>query len=763
MRIARLSKIRKHRVFRDFVWPNELPAFSQFNVVYGWNGTGKTTLSSLFAHLQDRRAIFLQGEVEFEMDDGTKISGANIPSATVPPVRVFNRDFVAKTIEAIGLSSVAPIYFLGEESIEKQKQVEALKADLEKARGDLAKAESRKRRTDDALDDYCVGKAKLIKEALLGSAQHANYDKRRFKEAVAKLKRVSPLPVALTDEQKQSLRKQKELQAKPSISTVSVATPDLKDLHSQTTALLERSIVSQLIDNLASDSEVGTWVQQGLSLHKGERETDTCRFCGNELSVQRRAELEAHFNDAYASFQHEIEKSIRNIESQQQNITNVAFPDESRFYDHLVDDVRTSTSSAKEAIQSVNEILSDFKSALEQKKATPFKVFALEDGQADECEDGGPLQEAIDAINAIIVKHESITGNLNKEVKKACQALEQDYVLEALPKYDELNTAVTEAETALTTARNTPDELTKKIGEIERDIVEHRRPAEELNRELRAYLGRDELRFDVKDTGYALTRGGQPASHLSEGERTAIAFLYFLKSLEDKAFNLSEGIVVIDDPVSSLDANALFSAFGYMKERTKTCHQLFILTHNFAFFRQVNNWFYHLNSRKRRRANAKARYYSLVATAVNGERTASLLAIDRLLEDYDSEYHFLFKQVYEVANTATPATELSQSYGLPNVARRLVETFLAYRFPDCGGDLIKRFDRVAFDPAKKTRILRLLNTYSHSGGISDPEHDPSVLAETGEVMKVILEMMKAIDSDHYQGMVKLMQPVEGEE
>ncbi len=764
MRIARLSKIRKHRVFREFVWPNELPAFSQFNAIYGWNGTGKTTLSSLFAHLQDRRAIILQGDVEFEMDDGTKISGANIPGATVPPVRVFNRDFVAKTIEAIGLNSVAPIYFLGEESIEKQKQVEALKADLEKARGDLAKAESRKRRTDDVLDDYCVGKAKLIKEALLGSAQHANYDKRRFKEAVAKLKRVSPFPVALTDEQKQSLRKQKELQAKPSISTVSVTTPDLIDLHSQTAALLERSIVSQLIDNLARDSEVGTWVQQGLSLHKGKRETDTCRFCGNELSVQRRAELEAHFNDAYASFQHEIEKSISNIQSQQQNITNVAFPDESRFYDHLVDNVRSSTASAKDAIQSINENLSRFKSVLEQKKAAPFKVFALEDGQADEFEDGGSLQEKIDVINAIIDEHESITGNLNKEVKKACQALEQDYVLEALPKYDELNTAVKEAETALATARNTPDALTKKIGEIEREIVEHRRPAEELNLELRAYLGRNELRFDVKDTGYALTRGGQPASHLSEGERTAIAFLYFLKSLEDKAFDLSKGIVVIDDPVSSLDANALFSAFGYMKERTKACHQLFILTHNFAFFRQVKNWFHHLKNQNKKKMELRpARFYALLATVADGERSATLSPIDPLLEQFESEYHFLFRQVHDVANNSAPAAELVEYYGLPNIARRLIETFLAHRFPDCSGDLIKRFDRVAFDPAKKTRILRLLNTYSHSGGISDPEHDPSVLAETGEVMKVILEMMEAVDSDHYQGMIKLMEPVEGEE
>ena len=92
-----------------------------------------------------------------------------------------------------------------------------------------------------------------------------------------------------------------------------------------------------------------------------------------------------------------------------------------------------------------------------------------------------------------------------------------------------------------------------------------------MNAELRSYLGRDELQFQMKETGYTLTRSGKSVSHLSEGERTAIAFLYFLKSLQDRSFDLRNGVVVIDDPVSSLDANALFFAFGYMKERTKEC------------------------------------------------------------------------------------------------------------------------------------------------------------------------------------------------
>jgi wobble nucleotide-excising tRNase len=756
MRISRLTKIKRHRVFRDFVWPNELPAFAQYNVIYGWNGSGKTTLSSLFANLQEKRTI-TEGEVEFELDSGNKITGGEILTANVPPVRVFNRNFVARTIEAIGESNVAPIYFLGVESITQQKRVEALKTELVAAREAVTKASGDKANAERALDDFCIEKAKLIKEALLGSPEHANYDKRRFREAINKLKGKSPQPKALSNKEKERLRKQKELQAKPSIPKISISIPDVEGLRSRTSDLLNRSIVSQVIDELARDPEIGAWVQQGLSLHKGERETDSCRFCGNELSADRRAELEAHFNDAFASFQRDIEQTIGDIEQQRETIRDVTFPDESRFYDHLVGEVQPLVETAKQVINSVSQPLGLLKNALERKKATPFEPLTLEEVGFAEDLSGGSLSSAIDAVNAIIEKHETTTSNLNDEIRQACQVLEQDYVLEALPRFKELANAVAEAETVLSGARSKPAELENKISEIEREIVEHRRPAEELNSELRAYLGRDELRFDVKDTGYALSRGDQPALDLSEGERTAIAFLYFLKSLEDKDFDLPEGIVVIDDPVSSLDANALFSAFGYMKERTKSCHQLFILTHNFAFFRQVKNWFHHLKGQKKTDvAKRPARFYVLLATVSDGERNATLSLIDPLLEKFESEYHFLLKQVHDVATSAVPSAELAQYYGMPNIARRLIETFLAYRFPDCSGDLIKRFDRADFDAAKKTRILRLLNTYSHSGGISDPEHDPTVLAETREVMKLILELMQALDNDHYQGMMRLM-------
>ena len=120
MKVTRISKIREHRVFRDFPWPAYLQPFGQFNLIYGWNGSGKTTLSSLFRHLQTRSAV-AEGDVEFEIDDA-KVSGHDLETARLPSVRVFNRDFrfIASTILAAG-GRMDPIHYFGVDSVEKQK------------------------------------------------------------------------------------------------------------------------------------------------------------------------------------------------------------------------------------------------------------------------------------------------------------------------------------------------------------------------------------------------------------------------------------------------------------------------------------------------------------------------------------------------------------------------------------------------------------------------------------------------------------------
>lgn len=75
-----------------------------------------------------RRRPRSEGEAALEIDGTTKVAGSAFASAQLPQVRVFNRDFINATLSQTG--GIAPIYFLGEDSIEKQARVEQLKKEL---------------------------------------------------------------------------------------------------------------------------------------------------------------------------------------------------------------------------------------------------------------------------------------------------------------------------------------------------------------------------------------------------------------------------------------------------------------------------------------------------------------------------------------------------------------------------------------------------------------------------------------------------------
>lgn len=753
MKITRISKLRDYRVFRDFAWPNDLQAFGRFNLIYGWNGTGKTTLATLFRNLQDKTAVSA-GEVVFEVDD-RQVKGAEVPSAVLPPVRVFNRDFVIANVLASG-REIAPIYFLGQDSVEKQRQVEQMKNDLVGVEAEVSAAQSKKTTADKTLDDSCIAKAKVIKELLISSRSTAynNYDKRRFRQAIERLDTTSKQAALLQDSEKTMLRSQKDAQPKLAVSKVDCDLPDFAELTTSCDGMLKRSVVSQVIDELAGDREVGTWVRQGLALHTGARATVECRFCGQKVTPARIAALEAHFNDAFTRFQYEIDSHAAKVEDFKQRLTGLALPEPSRLYDHLVGEFDAAATTTRGLLGPAASYLGSLHTALVAKRESPFTPEALNGLVVP---DRDAISQAISAVNEVIEKHNATTARFQCEVDAACQKLEQCYLAEAYDEFMELLDATTTTDSSLTAAVAKAQGLRDQIAVVEREIVEHRRPAEELNAELHAYLGRDELCFKVMEAGYSMTRGGQSASDLSEGEKTAIAFLYFLKSLQDKSFDLANGVVVIDDPVSSLDSNALFSAFGYMKERTKDAGQLFVLTHNFCFFRQVKNWFHHMPYQRRKDPSKRpARLFLLHVAAGGGHREAALVPIDPLLEQYESEYHYIFKRVYDESQRGANGIALEACYGMPNIARRLVEAFLSFRFPACTGDLAKQLDAVSFDAVKKARILRFLNTHSHHGHVAEPEHDLSVLSETGAVLCDVLALIEAADAEHFRGMKELI-------
>jgi wobble nucleotide-excising tRNase len=755
MKITKIYRIKGHRIFQEFSWPADLPEFGRFNLLYGWNGCGKTTLSNLMRSIERKQNV-VEGDCEFLVDRDSHRGNTFATGLGLPSIRVFNRDFVGANFSAAAPASVNPIYFIGEDSVEKQKQIGELKKKLEIETAEAARKSRQKKEAAHELDSLCVREAKAIKDLLSSSPpnRYNNYDKRDFRATIVKLRTLDVASKTLAAEKKAELRQQRNEKPKEKLKPLAVVLPKAHETERSGRALTNQIVVSQILKELTADNDVADWVQHGLVLHQGEHATNRCRFCENQISAERLAKLEAHFNDEYNRLLNQLDTAIENIESSRSDLRAIRMPDKAQVYDHLASDFEAACKDFEQFAKSLDAVLKHVVIALGKKRAKPFEAlpsqFESSDSSMPMDSDGVKLLEKIDAF---IRQHNAECDNFQASRDKACRELEEGLVADALDEFQEKESRVIAATREVEALSQNMKALQTEINQLEKEIVSHRQPAEELNKELRDYLGRDELRFEFKGSGYQITRNGLPASNLSEGERTAIAFLYFLKSLQDKNFDLKRDIVVIDDPVSSLDTNSLFCAFGYMRARTKNAGQLFILTHNFSFFRQARNWLH----RGLRGADKKeARFYFIEAVTRNGKRNASIAQLDKLLREYESEYHYLFKRIYEEAQKAEGGQPLEEYYHLPNLGRRLLEAFFAFRFPQERGSFYNQLERSKCAPETRSRLLRFLDTYSHNQSIGESGEDLSILAETPQILKNLMDVIKEEDPAHYTEMEQLI-------
>ena len=753
MKINRISHLQDHGVYQSFTWPRVLPDFAQYNLIYGWNGTGKTTLSRLFRDLEFRRPPKLGGEVKLCIDSndcrGQEFSGISKSSLQV---RVFNKDFIQENVFPLEKRDIPPILVLGAGSVEKQKEVENLKEQLVKAERESESAKNIEKNAKGKLDSFCRDCARNIKVALrVGSqSQYNNYDKSNFKsDAMNIIRTGGKTRCQLTDVEREDLLSQHRETLKPKVDKVVYNFPNFSGIIENLSELLTATVVSEVIEVLKVDTQLADWTRQGLVLHR-DRNLELCQFCEQPLPRDRIATLERHFSDQYEKFMQRIVQEINKLNGMSQKAVNIILPDKARLYSNLTSEYETQEANLKSALRSAQDFIDIAIQKLENKKNKAFEQVSF-NLQAPEVS-----ADIVEGLNRVIERHNQDCNSFESQVKEARERLAKDMIAEYSEDFARYNK---EEQDTITDKKKKSQEVNRLSTEIERletEIVEYRRPAEELNKDLQSYLGHNELCLEIKNTGYAMTRDGVPAQYLSEGEITAIALLYFLKSLEDKEFEQEKGVIVLDDPVSSLDANALFLAFGFIRGRTDNACQLFILTHNFSLFQQVRNWFHHMRGQNRRDENQHpARFYMLDSVLESNGKNSTIRRLDPLLEEYDSEYHYLFARVYNVSNEGS-SSSLEQNYVLPNMARRMLEAFLAFRVPEIMGNLRQQLNRIQFDETKKLRIYRFLHTYSHSAAVGEPEHDLSVLNEGPSVLKDLMDMMKSEDRKHFLAMEELV-------
>lgn len=248
----------------------------------------------------------------------------------------------------------------------------------------------------------------------------------------------------------------------------------------------------------------------------------------------------------------------------------------------------------------------------------------------------------------------------NKEVSEFAER--QNLAEEAIRKHflGECQTDFAQKQKKRDDAQKAFDDLTRKLSEENskihtlRQVVRTHGPAAlKINKLVESYLGHGELTVHVVEGGYEIHRHGAIIEGLpSEGEKTAIAIAYFLSTIASDGRKLKDMIIVVDDPVSSLDSKALNFACNLIKGRLSSSSQLIVLTHNQQCLQEFRkDWKSKAMSDKGKDPTATLLFIDVRVTKDSVKRSASLVPMPKLLREYDSEYHFLFNYVCRFMDT----------------------------------------------------------------------------------------------------------------
>lgn len=286
----------------------------------------------------------------------------------------------------------------------------------------------------------------------------------------------------------------------------------------------------------------------------------------------------------------------------------------------------------------------------------------------------------------------------------------------------------------------------------------------------------------VQNTYEVIRPDGTVAEKLSEGERNFIAFLYFYHMVKGSSSSeeVKDKIVVIDDPVSSMDSGALFIVSALVREMIEVCNnntdyqnqkitgdyikQLFILTHNVYFHKEITH---HQEKRYRSVSFYLIRKTDNVSSVSLCVRKSQRVPTE--MENYNpiqNSYAALWDEYKELKTVNT----------LTNVIRRILEYYFIQLCGYEGNDLQKtvlednkeRF--IDYEEGKKPNYDRyhlasaLLSYIDDSpAAISDGLNyveDGTDIEQYKAVFRLIFESMH--QEQHYKMMMNIDDEVEDE-
>ncbi|MDM7888318.1 AAA family ATPase [Curtobacterium sp. NPDC087082] len=761
--IKRIVRIDGIGLFRRWQPGSDSSNFERINVVYGGNGTGKSSVARAFG---EATAASSASTVHVSVEDGDRLR--QVTSSEDPfwtRVRVFNQDYVENNLSfGTDRSEAAPLLVLGQKSVGRETRLAQIAERLEIIESEERLAVEDAGRARNAADRLATATATTIHSELQHvSARYGRaYNRRQVKTLLDALPTRFDEPLdEVISTHLGTVRPQK---MEP-VSLLTITGESVVPLVAEVGDALATSVSNVVLDDLAAHPEDSTWVSEGVSRHE---QRDRCLFCGGVVTDERRGALAAHFDGRFRQLERTLDmldgRVAAVIAAQQGMISrapaaNLLYPPLRESYGELLAGVREATTSRSEALDAVRR-------AIETKRSAMFDVVTFDPGVVDGQSDD------VAAINLVLRDHNERSAAFESIRADAADRVERARVELIRSEYVSLSERALGAEQQAADHGAEREQLTRERGRLNSAGLDAGPLASELTRDVAVLLGRDELRFTAVDGRYAIERDGRPAVGLSEGERTAISLLHFLCSLRDETMRGADLTVVIDDPVSSLDQEIMVGVSGHLWNTFVGAgirHQLILLTHSFELFRMWVNQLDRLHSRLRR-DNSYSLHELRSRVSRDAEDVPRRVPVLRSWSDPQlrkklrSQYHYLFWRVGSAVLERNSGTqfeaELEAAALLPNAARRLLESFLAFRLPvlmgDFEGSMRTAFDEHQIEQPLRQRLVRFLHQSSHSeeADISRPVD----VHEAVVVLESVFRFIAAVDRPHFEQMCAAVVP-----
>ncbi|NHB29785.1 AAA family ATPase [Helicobacter pylori] len=572
---------------------------NSINFIYGANGSGKTTTSS-----------FLKNLAENGIEDkfaNSKIAWYNNESLKI---EVYNKQFKE---EQFRNSQVKGIFTLGKKTNENLEKIEIKKESINKENEKKIKNEAslqvltqKKEKEEKDFADRCWEKLYKKNEEDFKETLEGFKRKEKFKEKILK--------EFENDKYNQSeivgLEKLKEKieivfgenQTELALLECNLTDFDFIENHS----IWEQKIVgsgdaaiADLIKKLSNED----WVAWGREYIK---DNSICPFCQKEtITEEFKKQLESYFDTSYQESTETIKENMEHYAS----ITARALERLDKIVETEQKNQQTklNTESFKRIVETLKSKINENQQKMHDKSKEMSRSFELESTKNEIKE----IRDLIDTANQQIAKHNEIIKNI-KNQKKTCVEQTWKFLVNEfksdIQEYDKkrcgLEKGISNLNEEIRENQEKIKKLENEIRELEKTMVSIRPIVNEINTLLERYgFTNFGLACTEDEKSYRIQRedGQLVGETLSEGEVTFITFLYYYHltkgSLKESDISKNK-VLVIDDPILSLDSNILFIVSVLVKELMKetmketmkektNIKQIIILTHNTYFYKNI--------------------------------------------------------------------------------------------------------------------------------------------------------------------------------